>query len=92
MALSSVQPIPCLQDVVSLSKESAYKLSLSDCAAISSATAFQSTKGDVGTYLGVPSTSHSELVRVECLLTSDVLEEQWLERDEEEEEGFEDEG
>ena len=30
MALSSVQPIPCLQDMVSLSKESAYKLSPSD--------------------------------------------------------------
>ena len=61
MALSSVQPIPCLQDMVSLSKESAYKLSPSDHTAIPSATAFQSTEGDVGMYSGVPSTLHSEL-------------------------------
>ena len=32
------------------------------------------------------------VVRVECLLTSDVLEVQWLERDEGEEEGSEDGG
>ena len=61
MALSSVQPIPCLQDMVSSSKESTYKLSPSDHTAIPSATAFQSIEGDVGTYLGVPSTLHSEL-------------------------------
>ena len=61
MALSSVQPIPYLQDIVSLSKESLYRLSLSDLTAISSVTVFQSTKGEVGTHLGVPLTLHLEL-------------------------------